>query len=108
MKGLQCVSVKKMRRPQDSFQAKKLNKCRLEPLISVGAEKRRPVYAAYCKGGRRLHVGLAVCFCTCDLSRYFGGKAHQSLAWGFIMQNLGKFKTKRTELKAQVGLKHCF
>ena len=33
---------------------------RLEPLISVGAEKRRPVYAAYCKGGRRLHVGLAV------------------------------------------------
>lgn len=34
--------------------------CRLEPLISVGAEKQRPVYAAYCKGGRRLHVGIAV------------------------------------------------
>lgn len=38
---------------------------RLEPLIVCGAEKRRPVYAAYYKGGRRLHVGLAVRPCSC-------------------------------------------
>ncbi|CAL8470099.1 g9641 [Coccomyxa elongata] len=31
---------------------------RLEPLVMAGAEKRRPVFAAYAKGGRRLHVGL--------------------------------------------------
>ncbi len=31
---------------------------RLEPLVIPGAEKRRPVFAAYAKGGRRLHVGL--------------------------------------------------
>jgi hypothetical protein len=31
---------------------------RLEPLVMVNAEKRRPVFAAYAKGGRRLHVGL--------------------------------------------------
>lgn len=31
---------------------------RLEPLVIVNAEKRRPVFAAYAKGGRRLHVGL--------------------------------------------------
>lgn len=31
---------------------------RLEPLVLAGAERRRPVFAAYAKGGRRLHVGL--------------------------------------------------
>ena len=30
----------------------------MEPLILEGAELRRPVFAAYTKGGRRLHVGL--------------------------------------------------
>ena len=30
----------------------------MEPLILEGAETRRPVFAAYTKGGRRLHVGL--------------------------------------------------
>ncbi|CAL5218604.1 g301 [Coccomyxa viridis] len=31
---------------------------RMEPLILEGAELRRPVFAAYAKGGRRLHVGM--------------------------------------------------
>ena len=31
---------------------------RIEPLILEGAEARRPVFAAYAKGGRRPHVGL--------------------------------------------------
>jgi len=31
---------------------------RMEPLILEGAEMRRPVFAAYAKGGRRLAVGL--------------------------------------------------
>lgn len=30
----------------------------MEPLILPGAELRRPVFAAYAKGGRRLHVGM--------------------------------------------------
>lgn len=30
----------------------------MEPLILEGAETRRPVFAAYAKGGRRLGVGL--------------------------------------------------
>ena len=30
----------------------------MEPLILEGAELRRPVFAAYAKGGRRLHVGM--------------------------------------------------
>ena len=33
-------------------------RARIEPLILEGAEMRRPVFAAYTKGGRRLHVGL--------------------------------------------------
>ena len=33
---------------------------RLEPLIVEGAEKRRPVFAAYHGGGRRLTVGFQV------------------------------------------------
>ena len=31
----------------------------MEPLIIAGGEKRKPVFAPYYKGGRRLHIGVA-------------------------------------------------
>ena len=35
-----------------------MNGCRLEPLIFQGAEQRKAAYAAYHRGGRRIHVGM--------------------------------------------------
>ena len=34
---------------------------RMEPLVTTGAEKHRPVFAAFHRGGRRLHIGLQAC-----------------------------------------------
>ena len=31
---------------------------RMEPLVVTAAEKHRPVFAAFHRGGRRLHIGL--------------------------------------------------
>ena len=33
--------------------------CRMEPLVMVDAEKRKPMYVPYYRGGRRLHIGMA-------------------------------------------------
>ena len=35
--------------------------CRMEPLVTTGAEKNRPVFAAFHRGGRRIHIGLQAC-----------------------------------------------
>ena len=34
---------------------------RMEPLVTTGAEKHRPVFAAFHRGGRRIHIGLQAC-----------------------------------------------
>lgn len=32
----------------------------MEPLVVSGAQEHRPVFAAFHKGGRRIHIGLQV------------------------------------------------
>ncbi|KAL3144356.1 hypothetical protein ABBQ32_004111 [Trebouxia sp. C0010 RCD-2024] len=45
---------------------------RMEPLIVVGGEKRKPVFAPYYKGGRRLHIGMA------EFAEDFGGSVSKA------------------------------
>ena len=51
---------------------------RMEPLILEGAEMRRPVFAAYAKGGRRLAVGLQ----EMGESRYIADKSPRTQEQG--------------------------
>lgn len=44
----------------------------MEPLIVSGGEKRKPVFAPYYKGGRRLHIGMA------ELAEDFGGSVSKA------------------------------
>lgn len=46
--------------PVGGFTYVALLRCRMEPLAVEGGEKRRPVFADYHRGGRRLHIGLQV------------------------------------------------
>ncbi|KAL0042774.1 hypothetical protein WJX79_010528 [Trebouxia sp. C0005] len=45
---------------------------RMEPLIVAGGEKRKPVFAPYYKGGRRLHIGMA------EFAEDFGGSVSKA------------------------------
>ena len=44
----------------------------MEPLIISGGEKRKPVFAPYYKGGRRLHIGVA------EFAEDFGGSVSKA------------------------------
>ena len=44
----------------------------MEPLLVSGGEKRKPVFAPYYKGGRRLHIGMA------ELAEDFGGSVSKA------------------------------
>ena len=48
--------------------------CRMEPLVLSGAQQQRPVFAAFHKGGRRIHIGLQV------------GRIHSTLLMTHLLQ----------------------
>lgn len=56
----------------------------MEPLAVEGGEKRRPVFADYHRGGRRLHIGLQVPFPpfpTCALNPARKSRTHVNTIW---------------------------
>ena len=56
---------------------------RMEPLIVEGAEKRKPLFAPYYRGGRRIHIGVA------EFAEDWGGsvsKAASALSTASLMK----------------------
>lgn len=55
----------------------------MEPLIVEGAEKRKPLFAPYYRGGRRIHIGVA------EFAEDWGGsvsKAASALSTASLMK----------------------
>ena len=79
----------------------------MEPLIVAGGEKRKPVFAPYYKGGRRLHIGMA------EFAEDFGGSVSKGvmgsvsvmkMAAGYLGKAVVASKVeKQTEKAGAVG-----
>lgn len=59
---------------------------RMEPLAVVGGEQRRPVFADYHRGGRRIHIGLQVLWppsvlATSFLVNFYASRCNQFSVW---------------------------
>lgn len=80
---------------------------RMEPLIVAGGEKRKPVFAPYYKGGRRLHIGMA------EFAEDFGGSVSKAalgsvsvmrMAAGYLGKAVIASKVAKQTEKAGVAL----
>ena len=80
---------------------------RMEPLIVAGGEKRKPVFAPYYKGGRRLHIGMA------EFAEDFGGSVSKAalgsvsvmkMAAGYLGKAVVASKVEKQTEKAGVAL----
>ncbi len=79
----------------------------MEPLIVAGGEKRKPVFAPYYKGGRRLHIGMA------EFAEDFGGSVSKAalgsvsvmkMAAGYLGKAVVASKVEKQTEKAGVAL----
>ncbi len=79
----------------------------MEPLIVAGGEKRKPVFAPYFKGGRRLHIGMA------EFAEDFGGSVSKAalgsvsvmkMAAGYLGKAVVASKVEKQTEKAGAAL----
>ena len=78
----------------------------MEPLIVSGGEKRKPVFAPYYKGGRRLHIGVV------EFAEDFGGSVSKAalgsmsvmkMAAGYLGKAVAASKVEKQTDKAGIA-----